>query len=72
MDHLTARGRYELTTGIIDRMIAGEGATVHLDYGDQAGAEDLPDGVRPFLIGGVRLDDRATKGGSGEEIEDLE
>lgn len=66
MDHLKARGRYELPTGIIDQMIVGEGVTVHLDYGDKVGKEDLPDDMSPFLIGGVRLRDQPTKGGSGD------
>lgn len=57
VDHLKARGRYELPTGIIDQITVGGSATVHLDYGDQVGSEDLPDGVSPFLIGGVRLTD---------------
>lgn len=55
VDHLKAKGRYVLPTGIIDQMAVGESATVHLGYGDQVRKEDLPDGTSPFLIGGVSL-----------------
>ena len=52
---LKARGRYELPAGIIEQIAFGETAIVHLDYGDQVGEEDLPEGTSPFLIGGLHL-----------------
>ena len=55
VEHLKARRRYKLPTGIIDQITSGRGAMVHLHYGDGAGGEDLPDGTGPYLIGGMRL-----------------
>ena len=52
---LKARGRYELPAGIIEQIAFGETAIVHLDYGDQVGGENLPEGTGPFLIGGMRI-----------------
>ncbi len=55
--HLTATRRYADPAGIIERVAAGEIAPANLDYGDQVGKEDLPEGASPFPIGGLRLAD---------------
>ena len=55
VDHVKARGRYELPAGIIEQIAFGDTAIVHLDYGDQVGGENLPEGTGPFLIGGMRI-----------------
>lgn len=54
--HLTARRRYRDPTGLIEQIAQGKDADANLFYGDQVGAERMPEGVSPFLIGGVRLD----------------
>ena len=55
VNHVKAQGRYELPAGIIEQVAFGDTAIVHLDYGDQVGEEDLPEGTSPFLIGGLHL-----------------
>jgi hypothetical protein len=57
VNHLTATRRYKDETGIIEQVAAGQTAPANLDYGDQVSPENLPEGVSPFLIGGVRLAD---------------
>lgn len=54
---LTASRRYADSSGIIERIAAGEDADVNLSYADQVAEEELPSGESPFLIGGVRLAD---------------
>ena len=39
VEHLEARLRHELPTGVIEQIASGETAIVHLDYGDQVGEE---------------------------------
>ena len=55
VDHLKARRRHVLPEGRLAIVASGEHASVNLGYGDQVGEEDLPEGTRPFLIGGLRL-----------------
>jgi hypothetical protein len=55
--HLTATRRYADPAGIIGQVAPGEIAPANLDYGDQVGKEDLPEGTSPFLTGSVRLAD---------------
>ncbi|MEW6637995.1 MAG: hypothetical protein AB1425_14415 [Actinomycetota bacterium] len=57
VDRLTATRRYKDETGIIEQVAAGQTAPANLYYGDQVSPENLPEGVSPFLIGGVRLAD---------------
>jgi len=54
---LPAPRRYAAPGGIIEQVAGGEIAPANLDYGDQVGKEDLPEGASPFLIGSVRLAD---------------
>ena len=53
VEHLKARRRYKLPTGIIDQIASGRGATVHLHYG--VGKDGPPEGSGPYLIGGLHL-----------------
>lgn len=53
--YLTAHRRYADERGIIEQLASGEDADVNLGYDDQADATQLPEGVSPFLIGGVML-----------------
>lgn len=55
VEYLTARRRYADKRRIIEQIASGEDIDVNLDYEDQVPAGKLPEGVSPFLIGGVVL-----------------
>lgn len=55
VEYLTARRRYAEERGIIEQIASGKDVDVNLGYGDQVPEERLPEGVSPFLIGGVIL-----------------
>ena len=53
--HLTAKQRYVEPAGMIEIIARGEDANVNLSYADQVTRDKMPEGVSPFLIGGMRL-----------------
>ncbi len=55
VEYLTAHRRYADSTGIIEQLASGEDVDVNLSYEDQVSSQSLPEGVSPFLIGGIIL-----------------
>lgn len=55
VEYLSAHRRYADERGIIEQLASGEDVDVNLGYADQVPTADLPEGVSPFLIGGVIL-----------------
>lgn len=53
--NLTATRRHVGETGIIEQIARGESADVNLSYQHQVDEERMPQGVSPFLIGGLQL-----------------